>query len=581
MRRRCLRQAGAVLLPLLLVGCSEAPESGKAAGGLAECPSAPATCNSGDRKPGGEITWVVEQGWGNQWNTMRPEGTSYYLSQVLAGTTLVAGDFLPSGTWAWNLDLFATEPRLVSTDPQTAEFVLRPEAAWSDGVAMSADDFRFNWFHNSGRADQCEGCDPADTTGWSDVASIESTGNTVTIALRPGVHDPEWFARLGPSPYPAHVATRAGMDWRTPAGMGAASAYFRDTVPTWSGGPYVIESVVKDQRAVLVPNPRWYGREKPTLTRIVKEVLTTQADWPAALANGEIDGGAPLSYNADIAERFRSTTGVSTALGASGASWEHVELNLMSAPLADLAIRKAILTALDAKDLRARLFGEVAPPFRTNPLFPPKSPYNKDVVTATGFGTGDLGASRKLLSEAGYTGAAAGQRLAQGGNVVPDLRFAYIAGHPTRGTLVEVAQARLAEIGLTVRPVAVPGSNYGTTLRTRAFDLTVFAMQSGPLFTEAASSYYRTGSGINFPGVSDPALDRAADAVLTQTDLDKAAANANEVAERLMAAAAVLPLWDNPAFIFVRNPFVNVRDNPLSNLRAMYNIGAWGVSANR
>lgn len=50
---------------------------------------------------------------------MRPEGTSYYLSQILAGTTPVAGNLLPSGTWAWNLDLFATEPRLISTDPQT------------------------------------------------------------------------------------------------------------------------------------------------------------------------------------------------------------------------------------------------------------------------------------------------------------------------------------------------------------------------------------------------------------------------------------------------------------------------------
>lgn len=581
MRRGSILQAGAVLLTLLLVGCSNAPKPGKSAGGLADCPSAPATCNSGDRKPGGEITWVVEQGWGDQWNTMRPEGTSFYLSQILAGTTPVAGDFLPSGTWAWNLDLFAAEPRLVSTDPQTAEFVLRPEAVWNDGVPISADDFRFNWFHNSGRADQCVGCTPADTTGWSDVGSVQSTGRTVTITLRAGVHDPEWFAHFGPSPYPAHIATSAGIDWRTPEGMGAASAYFRDTVPTWSGGPYVIDSVVKDQRAILVPNPRWYGKDKPTLTRVVKEVVTSQADWPAALANGEVDGGAPLSYNPDIAERFRSTRGVSTALGASGANWEHVELNLKSPPLADLAVRRAILTALDVKDLRARLFGDVVPPLRTNPLFPPQSTYNQDVVTATGFGTGDLAAARKLLSEAGYSGAAAGQRLAKGGAVVPDLRFAYLAGHPTRETLVEVAQQRLREIGLTVRPVAVPGPNYGTTLHTGSFDLTVFAIQSGPLFTEAASAYYRTGSSINFTGVSDPGIDRAAAAVLTQTDLGKAAAYASEVAERLMATAAVLPLWDNPAFIFVRNTFVNVRDNPLSNLRAMYDIGAWGVSANR
>jgi hypothetical protein len=94
---------------------------------------------------------VVEQGWGDQWNTMRPEGTSYYLSQILAGTTPVAGDLLPSGTWAWNLDLFATEPRLISTDPQTAEFVLRPDAVCSDGVAISVAHFRFNWFHKRPR----------------------------------------------------------------------------------------------------------------------------------------------------------------------------------------------------------------------------------------------------------------------------------------------------------------------------------------------------------------------------------------------------------------------------------------------
>ena len=513
-----MQRALAVLLSLLLAGCATTPTPGTSAGGLGDCRSDPATCNAGDRKPGGEITWVLEQGWGNQWNAMRPEGSSFYLNQVLAGTTPVTGDFLPSGPWAWNMDLFAAEPRLLKTDPQTAELVLRPEAVWSDGVAISAEDFRFNWFHNSGRVDQCDGCDPADTTGWSDVASIESNGSTVTITLNAGVHDPEWFARFGPSIYPAHVATRAGIDWRTPAGMGAASAYFRDTVPTWSGGPYLIESVVKDQRAILVPNPRWYGKEKPTLTRIVKEVLTNQADWPAALANGEIDGGAPLSYNPDVAQRLRSTTGVSSGFGGSGATWEHVDLNLKSPALADPALRRAILTALDVKDLRARLFGDVAPAFRTNPLFPPQSPHNKDVLKATGFGTGDIPGARKALSDAGYTGATAGERVAKQGVAVPDLRFAYIAGHPTRGTFVEVAQQRLGEIGLTVTPVAVPGPDFGTTLRTGAFDLTIFAIDSGPLFTQAAASYYRTGSRTNFPGVSDPALDRAADAVLSETD---------------------------------------------------------------
>lgn len=576
-----MRLIAVAVLIGVLASCAAGTEKVPSGHGLEDCQSAPATCNSGERKPGGQITWVIEQGWGNKWNPMRPEGGSYYLRQALAGTTPSIGDFLPTGEWEWNLDLLAAQPRLVKSDPQTIEFVLRPEAVWSDGDPIEADDFRYNWFHNSGRADQCEGCDPAVTAGWSDVASIESTGRTVTITYRAGVHDPEWFARFGPSPHPAHIAAKAGIDWRTPKGMGAASAYFRDTVPTWSGGPYLIDSVVTDQRVILVPNPRWYGKEKPTLTRIVKEVVINQADWPAAVANGELDGGAPLSYNPDVAQRLRSTSGMTSALGSVGATFERLDLNLKSPALADLALRRAIFTALDLKDLRSRLFGDLTPAYRTNPLFPTSSPYHKDVLTGTGYGAGDLPAARKLLADAGYSGAAAGQHLAKDGRAVPELRFAYLAGHPTRGTFAEVAQQRLGDIGVPVRLVAVPGPDYATALRGGAFDLTIWGNNQGPLFAQAASSSYRTGSALNFAGLSDPALDRAAEAVFQETDIAAAAAHANEVAMRVIANASTLPLWENPTFAFVRDTFVNVRDDPFSGQRAMYNIGSWGVSANR
>ena len=575
------RVCAAVLAALLSACSSSSPRSAQPQTGLGGCQSAPGTCNSGARKPGGEITWVVEQGWGNQWNALRAGGASFYLGQMLAGIVPATGDFQPSGQWAWNMDLLASEPKLVKTEPQTMEYDLRPEAVWSDGTPISADDFRYNWFQNSGRPDQCDGCDAALTTGWSDIESIDSSGRSVTITLKAGVHDPEWFTQFGPSPYPAHIAANAGFDWHTPKGMGAASAYFRDTVPTWSGGPYLIDSVVKDQRVIMVPNPRWYGKEKPTLTRIVKEVLTNQADWPTALANGELDGGAPLSYNPDVAQQLRSTPGVASAQNGTGASWEQVVLNMQSPALADLALRKAILTALDVKDLRARLYGDVTPTLRTNPIFPVQSPYYKDVLTGTGFGTGDLAAARKLLTDAGYTGAAAGQSLAKQGAAVPELRFPYIAGHPTRTPFVEIAQQRLSEIGITVKLVPTPGTDFVKTRRDGAFDITIFSLDSGPKFTFAASALFTTGSNVNFPRVSDPALDRAAAAVLTETDIAAAAGHANEVATRLMADAAVLPLWENPTYVFVRDKYVNIRDNPLSSARAMYNIEAWGESATR
>ncbi len=44
-----------------------------------------------------------------------------------------------------------------------------------------------------------------------------------------------------------------------------------------------------------------------------------------------------------------------------------------------------------------------------------------------------------------------------------------------------------------------------------------------------------------------------------------------------MAQAFNLPLWDNPAFAFVSDRLVNVRDDPRSYVRAMCAMQAWGI----
>ena len=457
-------------------------------------------------------------------------------------------------------------------------YSLRKEAVWSDGEPIGADDFRLNWRHNSGRPDHCAGCEPADTTGWAQVDSIDSSrdGRTVTLTLRDGAHDLEWFTRFGPSAYPAHVAAAAGKDWHTPRGMGAASRYFRDTMPTWSGGPYVIDSAVVDRRAVLTPNSRWYGRDKPTLDRIVKEVVSDPPSWATAIANGELDGGAPLAFDPDVAQRLRGADGVSTAIAAQGATWEHVDANLASPRLADPALRRAIFTALDTRTARARLFGKTVPTLRTNHFFANGTPHHEDLLAGTGFGSGDLAAARKLLADAGYTGAAAGETLSKAGRPVAPLRFAFIAGHPTRGTYVELAQATLREIGIRVKPVGVPGPQFGKTLGTGAFDLVILAFDGGPLFTRQPALYFRSDSPINFSRLADDEIDRGVDAIAGAPTLAAAAGRTNELDKRVIAQASMLPLWENPAFAFVRDGYVNVRDNLHSLVRAMYEIGAWG-----
>jgi peptide/nickel transport system substrate-binding protein len=578
--RTWARRALVALLPvaLLAAACSgdDAPNGDATSPvGLGGCADRPLDCNSGERADGGTVTWLLGGAW-STYNVLRVEGEDANTAAVLAGTAPWIGDFAPDGSWAWNRDLLAADPHVTSTAPQTMVYELRPEAVWSDGTPITVDDFRYTWFHQSGRADQCSGCNPKFTIGWEDVASVEGSdhGRTVTITLKDGATNAEWFALFEPSPYPAHLATAAGFDWHTPDGMGKSSEHFRDTVPTWSAGPYLIDSVVAGERVVMAPNPKWYGKVRPTLQRIVKEVVPPEG-WALAVQNGELDGGTPR-FEPDAYDQLRQLDGVSTSIGA-GDTWEHLDLNLRTPALQDVALRSAIFTAIDTKDARTRIFGAVRPALRTNHFFPSSSPHHEDLLDGTGFGSGDVAAARKVLTDAGYTGTAKGQRLTKDGVEVPALRFAFTSENSARSTFVELAQSYLAELGIEVTPQPGPGATFGQTLSGGDYDLTVWGLSSGPLFTNAPSQFFASESPVNFNGLADPAIDAAAAAVLGHIDVDDAAAAANAADELIVAQAFNLPLWDSPAFAFASDRLVGVRDDPSSYVRAMYEMQAWGV----
>jgi peptide/nickel transport system substrate-binding protein len=579
-RRGRTRACTAFALAFALVGCAAGSDrrESRAGVGFEACADQPDTCNAGDRADGGTVTWLVEQPWGGVYNSYRPEGSTYYLRQILAGTVPPAGDYSPAGEWTWSTDLFAKPPSVVGQSPQTMVFPIAPDAVWSEGEPISVDDFLFAWFHNSGREDHCVGCKPADTTGWELVDRITAgdQGKTVTITLRAGAADAEWFAHFWPSQYPAHVAKARGFDWRTPEGMGRASEFFVKTAPTWSGGPYLIESIVPDERAVLVPNPKWYGRVRPTLDRIVLEVIPKPGDWALAVQNRELDGGAPLSFNRDVLVQLAETGGVRTTVGYGGGTLDHLELNGAGPALADLALRRAILTAFDTGQVRQRIFGDLTPTLRTNHFFEASSVRHQDVVTPTGFGSGDLNRARAILAGAGYTGATPGGSLAKGGVRVPNLRFLH-GPTPTRVTFVEVVQAQLAQIGITVTPVPTPSSEFISTIGGGRFDLAAFSLGAGPLVVGAPGQLFRSDSPVNFTKIQDARIDGLIDRIRSLVEIDAVADAANEIAALALGHATLLPLWDNPAYAFVRDGYVNVRDNRYSSVRSLYNVEAWGL----
>ena len=78
-------------------------------------------------------------------------------------------------------------------------------------------------------------------------------GETATLVFATPFSD--WKSLFGPI-MPDYVAKANGGDG-TKAELSAATTYFSKTVPTWSGGPYLITKFQKATAVTEVPNPKW------------------------------------------------------------------------------------------------------------------------------------------------------------------------------------------------------------------------------------------------------------------------------------------------------------------------------------
>ncbi|HEY8471962.1 MAG TPA: ABC transporter family substrate-binding protein [Natronosporangium sp.] len=561
---------------LALTACAgeEGGSSGDGAPSWDACADDPNGCNSGEPAPGGEIVWAFEQEQAS-WNNLTSSGNTFALSQMLDKILVDTGEFLPDGSWAWDLDLLQEEPQLVSEDPQSWTYRIRPEAKWSDGTDITVDDFIFLWRHNSGDPEHCTECNPASSAGFSQIESIEGTdnGKTVTVTLKPGEKFAEWQF-LFTDMYPAHVAEAQGFDLDTPEGMTQASQYFAETQPTWSGGPYQVAQADLRQQIILEPNPNWYG-EGPVLETVTYRIITEQDALVTALNSGEIDGSRPQP-NPDMVQQIDAMEGMLSYVDA-GYEWEHIDLNLENQWLRDVELRRAIFTAIDVNNVLNRTVASFYPDAepKTNYLFLPNSEYHQDHITGTGHGSGDVQAAMDILTAAGYT-LEGDQLMTPEGEPVGPLRFVHTEGNQLRATTAQLVQENLAEIGI---PVTIETTaDLGATLASGDFDIMIFAWVGSPAFQASGQQFWDSESDSNFGHYSNPEVDRLVREALNQSDLAAVADLLNQAQAIVASEAYSLPLLDRPVYAFVRDDYVNVRPN-FTNEGVPYNIHEWGLAA--
>jgi len=529
---------------------------------FAECASTPNDCNGGPTKAGGTLTYTIEKVI-TGWNVNDANSSTFDFAEVLSG--ILPSPFIayPDFSVKLNTDMMVSAEQ-TSTNPQTIVYKIKPDAVWDDGVPISADDFIYAWQTQNGK--DCSACEAASTAGYDQMKSVEGSDNGKTVTVVYDKPYTDWQQPFG-TLYPAHIAKNKGdlaTSWKA----------FDTDQPTYTGGPYKISDYQKDVSVTEVANPKWYGKVKPPLDKLVFRIITDQSQEIPALQNNEVQSIYPQP-NADIVNQVKGLAPAVQYTMNFGLNWEHFDLNLKNKFLADKPLRQAIFTAVSRQQIIDKTIGQFASgakPLDSHNYVPKQQGY-KDVVTSTGQGSGDIDKAKKILTDAGYTGVGTALKT-KSGEAVPPLRIRYTAGNVLRQQTCELFQSFMAQLGIKV--TIEPTSGLGKTLVAGDFDVIIFAWVGAPFVFGGALQLWMSTSDSNYGHWVNPQSDKLLQDAASQTDKTKAIDLLNQADQIMTDDAYVLPLFQKPTFLAVYSQFSNIRDNATSS-GPPYNVQEWGL----
>ena len=205
-------------------------------------------------------------------NPNTPSGDTPATLTVLAGVLPSPYEVDANGMAVANSDLIASAEPL-SISPLTVVYTLNPKAVWSDGVPITAEDFKYAWEQQRGDPDGTS-TNVVSIAGYRDIASVTGTnmGHTVTVKFKTAFAD---WQKLFSNLLPAHVMAKVGWD--------PTCSTVSPSIDL-SGGPFEIASV-SSSTIRLVQNPKWWGTPANS-----KSITVHLASSTAQLASW-MDGG--------------------------------------------------------------------------------------------------------------------------------------------------------------------------------------------------------------------------------------------------------------------------------------------------
>ncbi len=381
----------------------------------------------------------------------------------------------------------------VSADGLTWTFHLRPDAVWSDGEPVTAEDFVFALRRINDPATAAQYATLTHVVKNARAASLgevplEQIGvravdaQTLELTLEhPAPYLPHLLTHYTMYPLPRHVLAKAGDNWVKPG------TYV-------SNGPYMLSAYLPGEYVEVVKNPRFFDAGNVAIDTVR---YYGQDDQNAALKRfraGEYDtvSGVPGQMIPELRRTVPEALRIAPMYATS-----YLIFNMRLAPFSDLKVRRALALAVDRETIVGRIMGggEAA----ASAMVPPGIPNYPHDAAVPGYADGmdaRRAEARRLLAEAGYGP----------GN---SLRFTIIHNQLTDTRRIAAAlQSMWKAVGVEMTPQAMEGKTVAAQLRGGDYDVAWAAWVAD--FPDATNFLYlaETRAGeMNRPRYSNPLYD--------------------------------------------------------------------------
>ncbi len=545
--RRALASSVLVVLALLVGACGDSNDDSRSGdeGATAEKLIDVNATPRDQVKDGGTLRWPLDQ-FSSQWNYNHLDG-------ITSATYDVMWAMMP-------IPFIADEKAEVSADPdyvssfdvtdsgtQVVTLKLNPKAKWSDGTAITWEDYEAQW-------QALRGKDPdysiASSTGYERIGSVKRGADEFEVVITFERPFGEWQSLFGPL-YP-----KAQQD--TPKKFNEA---YLDRIPV-TGGAFELDELDDDAKTLrIVRNPDWWG-DPPKLDAIAYSGAELEAQV-SAFANGEVDR-VNIGADAALLKRAANTKGGLVRI-AGAPDFRQFTINGTGPELKDLAVRRALAQSINREVIaRSSLSGLDWPAVTMdNHFFVNTQAGYQD--NSGEYGRFDPESARKLLDESGW--ALDGTVRKKGGKTLT-LDFVIPSGVPASRQEAELAQAMAKDVGIDIKIKTVPSDPFfDDYIIPGNFDITVFSFLGNAFPISPSKSIYvnpkKDAKGElqvqqNFARVGSPEIDRLMSQAEEQVDVEQGRKLINQADKLIWDAVHSLILFQRPQAIAVSDTLANV-----------------------